>query len=55
MEGVETQLRVLEHEGIGAAEAAEWLRVMQRRRASFDAVLKAIHAGMSPSSWGTSE
>jgi hypothetical protein len=55
MEGVQSQLRALEQEGVTAAEAADWLRAMQRRRASFDAVLKAVRDGHSPSSWPIDE
>jgi hypothetical protein len=55
IEGVQTQLRALEREGVGAVEAAGWLRVMQRRGVSFEAVLAAVREGHSPSSWRGSD
>jgi hypothetical protein len=54
MEWVQMHVRALADEGVTAVDAADWLKAMQRRRATFDAVLEAVRDGQSPSAWGTS-
>jgi hypothetical protein len=49
----QTYIDALADEGVTAVDAADWLRVMQQRRASFDDVLRAVRDGQSPSSWGS--
>lgn len=48
---VEVRLNLLTDEGVSADDAADWLRAMQRRKATFAAVLEAVRDGQSPSSW----